>query len=83
MGIIVNILFGAFIGWIASKFMNKDASMGAIANIIVGIVGSGLGSLVAGFAGISAEKFSIGGIAIAIAGACLLLWIVDLIRGKA
>ncbi|HNU71250.1 MAG TPA: GlsB/YeaQ/YmgE family stress response membrane protein, partial [Thermodesulfobacteriota bacterium] len=39
MNIIVWIIFGALAGWIASIIMGRNAEMGAIANIIVGIVG--------------------------------------------
>ena len=39
MGIIAWIILGALSGWIASIIMDKNASMGAIANIITGIVG--------------------------------------------
>ncbi|MFM1534967.1 GlsB/YeaQ/YmgE family stress response membrane protein, partial [Helcococcus ovis] len=82
MGWIVSILLGALAGWLASIIMKKDASMGAIANIIVGIVGGVIGRAIAGFAGISADKVSIGGVAIAVLGACILLWLVDLVRGR-
>ena len=35
------IIFGGIAGWIASKIMKTDASMGIVMNIIVGIVGVG------------------------------------------
>ena len=38
MGIFSWIILGALAGWIASKMMNTDKSMGAMANIFVGIV---------------------------------------------
>ena len=40
---IIAIVVGAFIGWIASMIMRTDAEQGAIANILIGIVGSLLG----------------------------------------
>jgi len=39
MGIIAWIILGALSGWIASIIMGKNASMGAIANIVTGIIG--------------------------------------------
>ena len=48
MGWIVTIILGAFIGWIASIIMRTNASMGALANIIVGIVGAALGRWIFG-----------------------------------
>jgi len=37
------LLFGAFIGWIASMVMRTDARQGALLNIVVGIVGAMIG----------------------------------------
>jgi uncharacterized membrane protein YeaQ/YmgE (transglycosylase-associated protein family) len=75
-------IFGALAGGIASKIMGRDASMGALANIVVGIVGAGLGGWIstAIFGGEGVTGFNIGSILIAIAGACLLLLIFGGIR---
>jgi uncharacterized membrane protein YeaQ/YmgE (transglycosylase-associated protein family) len=43
MSWIIALIIGALIGWIASLIMKTDAQQGALANIIVGIVGSLLG----------------------------------------
>lgn len=48
MGIISWIIVGGLAGWIASKIMNTDKSMGTIANIVVGIVGAMIGGFVMG-----------------------------------
>ena len=45
MNLILWILLGALAGWIASKIMNTDAQMGAVANIVVGIIGAFLGEI--------------------------------------
>lgn len=80
---IVSIILGALAGWIASIIMKKNAQMGAIANIIVGLIGGVIGNFVAGLVGIQAKSsFSIGGIAISVLGACILLAIINLITGK-
>ncbi len=39
-GWIVTILVGALCGWLASMIMKTDAQQGAVANILIGIVGS-------------------------------------------
>lgn len=84
MGFIITIIVGAIAGWLASIIMKRDASMGALANIIVGIVGAFLFNLLAPVLGFSqtAGEFSIGGVAFAVLGAVLLLFILDLIRGR-
>jgi uncharacterized membrane protein YeaQ/YmgE (transglycosylase-associated protein family) len=45
---IVTLIVGAVVGWLASMLMKTNAQMGAIANILVGIVGSSLGFWLAG-----------------------------------
>ena len=77
MGIILWIIFGALAGWIASKIMGRDSSMGALANIVVGIVGAGLGGWISStfFGGQGVTGFNIWSLLIATAGACLLLLI--------
>lgn len=77
MGIILWIVFGALAGWIASKIMGRDGSMGAIANIVVGVVGAGIGGWISTtfFNGRGVTGFNLWSLLIAIAGACLLLLI--------
>jgi uncharacterized membrane protein YeaQ/YmgE (transglycosylase-associated protein family) len=54
MGLIVAIIIGGIIGWLASIIMKTDVQMGAIANIVVGIIGSLIGHWGAGALGIAA-----------------------------
>lgn len=46
MGIIITLIVGALIGWIASMIMKTDAEQGAILNIVIGIVGAFLGRFI-------------------------------------
>ena len=48
MGVIVSLIIGGVIGWLASLVMKTGAQMGVIANIIVGIIGAALGVWLAG-----------------------------------
>lgn len=78
MGWIVAIILGALIGWIASLIMNTDEQQGTLANILIGIVGSLLGSWIfGGLLGIggawSAGSFSFWGIVWGIIGAIVLI----------
>jgi uncharacterized membrane protein YeaQ/YmgE (transglycosylase-associated protein family) len=71
--LIISLIVGGVIGWIAGLIMKTDAQMGVIANIIVGIVGSALGYWLAGVLGMAASGgfmrwlFAIGGAVILIA----------------
>ena len=72
MGWIVTLVIGGIVGWLASIVMKTNAQMGIIANVLVGVVGSMLGSWIAGLLGLAPT----GGIlrfVVAIAGAALLI----------
>ncbi|MEO5707338.1 MAG: GlsB/YeaQ/YmgE family stress response membrane protein [Alteraurantiacibacter sp.] len=86
MGWIIAIIVGGVAGWLASMLMRRDASMGIVMNVIVGIVGALLGNLLLapllGFGG-SIQTFDLGSFAIAILGAVILLAIINLVqRGR-
>ena len=82
MDIIIWIVVGALAGWIASMIMKTDASMGALANIIVGILGAVIGNLLLPVFGISGTTgFSLWSFVVAVLGAIVLLFIVRLFRG--
>jgi len=75
MNIIIWIIFGALVGWIASIIM-KTSRRALLRNIIVGLVGSALGGWIASLFKIgSVETFTFEGFAIAIGGAVLLIWL--------
>jgi len=78
MYIILWLLFGAFIGWVASIIMKKNHSMGLLANIIVGLVGSALGLWLMELLGFGkANAFSLVGMLVSIGGAALLIAIIS------
>ena len=86
MGWIIAIIVGGVAGWLASMVMNRDASMGIVMNIVVGIIGALIGNALLapllGFGG-SIQTFNLGGFVIAIVGAIVLLAIVNLVqRGR-
>ena len=74
MGLIISLVIGGVIGWLASIVMKTNAQMGLIANVIVGIVGSTLGFWLAGVLGLGANS-PIVGYLIAVAGAALLIFL--------
>lgn len=76
--VIVWLLFGAVVGWLASKVMGTDARQGLLTNIIVGILGALLGGFLAGLLDLPAPVagFDLYSFLVALLGAVLLLWIV-------
>lgn len=81
MGILLWLVFGAIVGWIAGIIMGDQKSL--VMNIIVGIVGSFLGSWLAStFFDKTFTDFSIEGLIFSVIGAALLIFIKRLITGK-
>ena len=74
MHLIISLVIGGIIGWLASLIMKTDAQMGLIANVVVGIVGSSIGFWLAGVLGIGAGG-TIGAYLIAVLGAVVLIGI--------
>jgi uncharacterized membrane protein YeaQ/YmgE (transglycosylase-associated protein family) len=74
MDLIITLIIGGVIGWLASIVMKSNAQMGLIANILIGIVGSFLGMWLAGALGSAPDgpaKFFV-----SLLGAMLLIAIV-------
>ncbi len=80
MEIIIWIVFGAIVGWIASLLMGTSG--GLIADIIVGIIGSVIGGFVMSLIGKSGVGgFNLYSFLVAILGACVLITIVRAVKG--
>jgi len=74
MNILIWIIFGALVGWIASKIMNTDAQQGPIVNIIVGVIGAFIGGFVMQSLGRSGVTgFNLSSLLVALLGSVLLL----------
>jgi uncharacterized membrane protein YeaQ/YmgE (transglycosylase-associated protein family) len=82
LSIVLWIVLGGLAGWIASIIMGRNAQMGILANIIVGIIGAFLGGLLMNLIGTSGVTgFNIWSLLVAILGAVILLFIVGMVRG--
>ncbi|HWT11929.1 MAG TPA: GlsB/YeaQ/YmgE family stress response membrane protein [Allosphingosinicella sp.] len=85
MGLIVALIIGGIIGWLASIVMRTNAQQGILLNIVVGIVGSLIGSfLLGGFFGADGNILNSpldgGTLIAAFLGAVILLAVVNLFR---
>jgi len=72
MNLLISLIIGGIVGWLASMVMKTNAQMGIIANVIVGIVGSMLGFWLAGMLGLGASG-TIAQWLVSIAGAAILI----------
>jgi uncharacterized membrane protein YeaQ/YmgE (transglycosylase-associated protein family) len=83
VGIIVWLIVGGIVGWLASLIMRTDAQQGIILNIVVGIIGALIGGWLIGpllGSGSINEGFSIMSVVVSLIGAIILLAIVNLFR---
>jgi len=84
MGLIILLVVGGLIGWVASMIMRTDAQQGVFLNIVVGIVGAVIAGFVLtpliGGAPITSGEISIPSILVSLLGAIVLLAVVNLVR---
>lgn len=83
MGIIIWLIVGGVVGWLASMIMKTDAQQGIFLNIVVGIVGALLGGFLISplvGAGTINDGFSIASFLVSLVGAVILLAVVNLVR---
>jgi uncharacterized membrane protein YeaQ/YmgE (transglycosylase-associated protein family) len=80
INLILWLVLGALIGWIASMVMRTDAQQGALLNIVVGIVGAAIGGFLFGASTINSGVFSLPALLVSFVGALILLAIVNLMR---
>jgi uncharacterized membrane protein YeaQ/YmgE (transglycosylase-associated protein family) len=82
MNILIWLIVGGVIGWLASVIMRSQE--GLLLNIVVGVVGALLGgwliSPLVGAATINQGDFSLAGLGVSLLGAIILLAIVNLFR---
>jgi uncharacterized membrane protein YeaQ/YmgE (transglycosylase-associated protein family) len=83
MGILVWLIVGGVVGWLASIVMRTDAQQGILLNVVVGIVGALLaGFIVSPMLGIGTinQGVSVATFLVSLVGAIILLAIVNLFR---
>ena len=76
MDLLVTLIVGGVVGWLASILMKTNGQMGILANVIVGIVGSFVGIALAGALGVRATTAPASWI-VAIVGAAVLIAILQ------
>ena len=70
--LVVTLVIGGVVGWLASIVMRTNAQMGILANVIVGIVGSFLGGALANALGVRVHTAPASWV-VSIVGASLLI----------
>jgi uncharacterized membrane protein YeaQ/YmgE (transglycosylase-associated protein family) len=84
MNLLIYLLIGAFVGWVASRIMGTDRQQGLLLNIVVGIVGAFIAGLfltpLLGIATINEGNFSLPALLVSLGGAVILLAVINLFR---
>ena len=80
MGLILWLVVGGVIGWLASLVMRTDAQQGIVLNIVVGIIGAFIGGLIFSGGNINNSPLTLYSFLVSLLGAIILLAIVNLFR---
>jgi uncharacterized membrane protein YeaQ/YmgE (transglycosylase-associated protein family) len=85
MNVVVWLVIGGVIGWVASLVMGTDGRQGIVLNVVVGIVGAVLGGwffsgVLGGGSTINQGDFSVNGLIVSLIGAVVLLAVVKVAR---
>lgn len=80
INLLIWLVVGGVIGWLASIVMRTDAQQGIFLNIIVGIVGAFIGGLIISGGSINSAPLNITSFLVSLVGAIVLLGIVNLVR---
>jgi len=84
MGLLIVLVVGGVLGWLASIVMRTDAQQGIFLNVVVGIVGAFLAGFLLtpllGGAPITSGAFDVRSLLVSFLGAVVLLAIVNLAR---
>ena len=84
MNLIIWLIIGGIVGWLASLLMRTDGQQGIVLNVVVGVVGAFLAgwfiSPLVGVGTINQNSFSLASVLVSLVGAVILLGIVNLFR---
>jgi uncharacterized membrane protein YeaQ/YmgE (transglycosylase-associated protein family) len=80
MGLILWLVIGGIIGWLASMVMRTDAQQGIVLNVVVGIIGAFIGGLIFAGGSINNAPLTLTSFLVSLLGAIILLAIVNLVR---
>jgi uncharacterized membrane protein YeaQ/YmgE (transglycosylase-associated protein family) len=80
MGLLIWLVIGGVVGWLASMVMRTDARQGALLNIVVGVVGAVIAGLIFGGMNSINNAITMQSFLLSLVGAIVLLAVVNLVR---
>ena len=85
MNLIIYLIAGAIVGYVASRIMHTNSQQGLLIDILVGVVGAFVaGYFISPLLGIGTinDAISLPTMLVSLVGAVILLWVVKLLRGR-
>jgi uncharacterized membrane protein YeaQ/YmgE (transglycosylase-associated protein family) len=76
------LLFGVLIGWLASLVVGTDTDQGLALNMVVGMIGALIGGFLFGANTITSSGFDLATLVVSLIGAVVLLGVVSLVRRR-
>jgi uncharacterized membrane protein YeaQ/YmgE (transglycosylase-associated protein family) len=83
MNLIIYLIFGALVGYVASRIMGTNSQQGLLLDIVVGVVGAFLaGYFISPLVGVGTinDAITLPTLLVSLLGAVVLLWIVKMVR---
>jgi len=83
MNLIIYLIFGAIVGYVASRIMHTNSQQGCLLDIVVGVLGAFLaGYFISPLLGIGTinDAISIPTLLVTLLGSIALIWIIKLVR---
>lgn len=80
MNLVVYLIVGGIIGWLASLLLRIGTQQGILLNILVGVIGGVVAGLIFGHGISNTDPFDLTGILWSLVGAVILLAVVNLVR---
>ena len=83
MNLIIYLIFGALVGYVASRIMHTNSQQGLVLDIVVGVIGAFLaGYFISPLLGIGTinDAITIPTLLVTLLGSVVLLWIVKAVR---
>ncbi|NQU29978.1 MAG: GlsB/YeaQ/YmgE family stress response membrane protein [Anaerolineae bacterium] len=83
MNLIIYLIFGALVGYVASRIMHTNSQQGCLLDIVVGVLGAFLaGYFISPLLGIGTinDAISIPTLLVTLLGSVVLLWIIKMVR---
>ena len=83
MNLIIYLIFGALVGYVASRIMHTNSQQGLLLDIVVGVIGAFLaGTFISPLLGVGTinDAITLPTLLVTLLGSVILLWIVKAIR---